>query len=60
MSELSDRGFLFTNWRLVVVQDVWASDFVRVLQNLRGVERIGYRNIGSCVVWKNVLDQIID
>ena len=60
MSELSDRGFLFSNYRLVVVQDVWASDFVRVLQYLRSVERIGYREIGSCVVWKNALDQIID
>jgi len=67
MCELSNRGFLFSDWRLVVVQDFWASDFEKVVQGLRGKERIGYHQIGSFVVWRNrknqirsVVDTIID
>ena len=60
MCELSNRGFLFSEWRLVVVQDLWASDFVEVVGHIRKKERIDYRHIGSFVVWRSVLDTIID
>ena len=60
MCELSDRGFLFSDWNLAVVQDLWASDFVEVVGHIRKKERIDYRLIGSFVVWRNALDTIID